>query len=77
MGVITFTCSKCKNSWTGGMGQEPIDPSRPKPPLAPSDRPDVDFYKKGTKEDEILEQRNPRNPTQTFRRGAPIPDGEE
>lgn len=75
MGSITWTCGKCRNQWHGGLPQEPQDPSIPVAPIAPTDQPLVQFVR-GSK-GEIIEQRRRANPTQEFRKGLPIPEGDE
>lgn len=74
-GVVTWSCSKCKNQWHGGLPQEPQNPLSPVPPLNPADRPIVDFIR-GPR-GEVLEQRRPVNLTQDYRKGLPVPTGEE
>ncbi len=74
-GVITFTCGKCRNQWQGGLPQLPQDPTLPLPPQDPSDRPTVDFVR--NKHGEVQEVRRRVNPTQEFRKGLPVPNGEE
>lgn len=74
-GVITFTCRDCKQEWTGGLPQEPLDPRLPHPPQNPIPPP-VQF----TKNDKgmVEEERRAVSLTQEFRKGAPIPSpGEE
>lgn len=75
-GVITFTCRVCSNIWTGGLGREPLDSSRPLPPQNPMERPSVvqTIDKNGV----IHETRHAVSLTQEFRKGALVPaPGEE
>lgn len=74
-GVITFTCAKCQNKWHGGLPQEPQDQTIPLPPVDPRDRPTVDFVR--GPHGETLEVRRGVSTTPEFRKGAPIPSGEE
>ena len=75
-GVVKYTCSSCRNTWHGGIGQVAEDTSIPKPPMNPADKPLVEFaeHPRTGKVEEIV--RRP-NPTQEFRKGLPIPNGEE
>jgi hypothetical protein len=77
MGVVTWTCknSECGNKWSGGLPQVPLDPTKPHPPVDPADRPTLEFVKDG--KGQMHELRRSPNPTQDFRKGAPIPTGEE
>lgn len=72
---IVYKCRSCGHDWQGGMVTEVIHPSEPTPPLNPAQRPAVEFYKdsKGN----LQETRNRPNPTPDFRRGAPLPPGED
>lgn len=75
-GVPTFTCKKaeCRNQWQGGLPQEVVDPRVPMPP----DRyvPPVRFEHKLRGEGfEEIDRRV--NVQQEFRKGAPVPEGEE
>ncbi len=74
-GTVLMTCGKCRNQWHGGIGQEPLDPTIPSAPINPSDRPAVQ-YTTGA-HGEILEQRRRISTQQEFRKGLPIPEGEE
>lgn len=74
-GMITWTCAACKNQWHGGLPSVPEDPTVPRPPTDPRDVPVVDFVR--GPHGEVLEQRRRVNPTQEFRKGLPIPEGEE
>lgn len=78
-GVATFKCRACGNEWQGGIGQVPQDPRVPSPPANPRDAPTVQFerdVKKSDKPQDFIARRP--DPTQEFRKGAPIPGpGEE
>lgn len=77
-GVATFKCRLCGNEWQGGIGQEPQDPRIPVPPTSPKDVPIVQFERtrQSDKPQDYLARRP--DPTQSFRKGAPIPPpGEE
>lgn len=76
-GVITFTCAKleCKNVWSGGLPQEPMDPRIPRPP-EPLTPPPVTFVK-NSKTGEAEEIRSPVGLTQSFRTGVLVPTDEE
>lgn len=80
-GSVTFTCAdpKCRNQWTGGLPMMDADPRLPTPPTNPRDRPTVSFTSTidpKTGERKIREETNSPDPTQSFRRGAFIPDEE-
>lgn len=74
-GVITFTCRTCRNQWSGGLPQEPMDPSVPHPAVNPLTQPSVGFSK--NKEGNVVEERRTVNTTQTYRKGAPAPSGDD
>jgi len=74
-GVVTFTCLECRNSWQGGLPQEPQDPTQPHPPINPKDRPLVQFVR--TSSGKVEEERTRVNLTQEFRKGIPFPEGED
>lgn len=74
-GVITYKCNKCQNSWQGGLPQQPQDPSIPQAPVDPRDKPTVDFAR--NKFGEVVEQRRGVNPTQEYRKGLPVTQGDE
>jgi hypothetical protein len=74
-GVHNFTCRSCGNKWQGGLPQLPEDPTVPKPPVDPKDRPTLGFTRNS--KGDFEEQRRRPNPTQPFRGGAPIKQGEE
>jgi hypothetical protein len=76
-GVITWTCRSptCGNKWQGGLPQEEMDPREPRPPEDPRSKPPVTFEKDS--KGQMVEQRRPVNLTQEFRKGAPVPSGEE
>lgn len=79
-GVVTFTCRVCKNQWQGGIGQVAQDPTVPRPPENPRERPIVDFglNPKEHGEKPVPYQTRRPDPSQTFRGGAPVPNpGEE
>lgn len=81
-GTVKFTCDnqKCRQTWSGGLPQVPMDPRLPTPPVDPKDRPTVSFepfFDKNTKSIEYREEVRSPNPTQSFRQGAPVPSGEE
>lgn len=79
-GTIVFTCRVCKNTWTGGLPQVPVDPRAPLLPLSPRDIPTVvydPYVDPKTKEIKFREETRPPDVSQSFRRGAPVPDGEE
>ena len=74
---MTFTCTKeaCGNKWQGGLPQEPIDPRLPRPPENPKDLPPVRFERDS--KGQFQEHRRAVNTTPEFKKGAPIPSGEE
>lgn len=85
-GTVTWTCKspECGNKWTGGFPNAPADPNGPTPlidptrpiiPVNPADRPPVAFVKdaKGN----VVERRQPTSTVPHFRKGVPIPSGEE
>ena len=74
-GMVTWRCLTCGNVWHGGLPQEPQDPTVPVPPTNPIEQPTVQFFK--DKHGEVKELRRRVNPTQEFRKGLPIPEGEE
>lgn len=74
-GVVTYKCAKCHNSWQGGLPQLPQDPTVPMPAQDPMNKPLVDFIR--DKSGQVQEVRRRANPTQEFRKGLPIPEGEE
>jgi hypothetical protein len=77
MGVVTFRCKKvdCLHEWYGGLPQEPSDPRIPHPPINPTDRPTSDFLR--DEKGEFREVRRRPNLTPEFKKGAPIPSGED
>lgn len=77
MGQVTFTCknSECGNKWQGGLQQEPNDPHLPRPPENPKDKPPVAFEK--DEKGEFKEVRRAVSTVPEFRKGAPVPSGEE
>ncbi len=74
-GVVTFTCAKCQNKWHGGLPQVPEDPTIPKAPVNPHERPSVSFVK--DKNDQIVEKRRPVSAVPEFRKGLPLKNGDE
>jgi hypothetical protein len=75
-GVVTFTCSDCRNQWQGGLPREPWEKDKPIPPENPKDKPLVDFAKNSKGQTEEIRRRV--DPTPDFRKGALVPnDGEE
>lgn len=83
-GVLTRTCrsKECRNVWQGGLPQEPMDPRIPYPPDL-SQAP-VSFESKAPRSEQqmsmpsgVVEVRHNVDLRQEFRKGAPIPDGEE
>ena len=76
-GVATFKCRTCQNEWQGGIGAVPADPREPAPPQDPRSAPTTDFER--TKMSPNPEEYRVRraDPTPDFRRGAPIPKGDE
>lgn len=74
-GQIRWTCGACKNVWFGGIGQQPEDPTIPKPPTDPNDKPTIDFVR--DRQGNAVEVRRRVNPTPEFKKGLPIPEGEE
>lgn len=74
-GIITFTCHECRNQWHGGIGQEVQDPTIPLPAQDPLHRPTVDFLR--NKHGEAVEVNRRPNPVQEFRKGLPVPEGED
>lgn len=79
-GTLTFTCKnkECRNQWQGGLPTFQQDPTKPMPPT--SHTPDVQFLEIRSKDGSVLsheEIRRPQSTTQAFRRGAPVPDGED
>lgn len=76
-GVATFTCRKCGNEWQGGIGVEPQDPRVPVPPTSPKDQPIVEFgQSRATGERPVPYMTRRPDPTPDFRKGSPIPNGE-
>lgn len=75
-GSITWTCGdpKCLHKWAGGQ-QAPVDTTRPMPPMNPADRPSVSFTKDS--KGQVEEIRRPVSSVPDFRKGVPIPSGEE
>lgn len=74
-GVITRKCNDCGQVWEGGLPRTPILPGElyppdPNPPL-------IDHVKNMSKESGVEEIRRRPSPVQGFRKGAPIPSGEE
>jgi hypothetical protein len=77
-GVATFKCRPCGNEWQGGIGQVPVDPTVPAPPMNPKDEPALQFERTrhSDKPQDFIVRR--QDPTQSFRRGAKVPNpGEE
>lgn len=74
-GMVTMTCHACRNQWHGGIGQIAQDPTMPTPPMDPNDRPTVDFVKNAQGKTEELRRRV--SPVPEFRKGLPIPEGDE
>lgn len=83
-GVVTRKCrnKECKNVWSGGLPQVPQDPRVPHPP--DPYQPALSFERKapgtGQMRDlptDVTEVRRPVDQRQEFRKGAPIPDGDE
>jgi len=72
-GVYRMTCKKCRFRWEGGLGQLPQDPRVPVPPE--NYVPPLRF--ESNSRGEQIEVRRRVNPTQDFRKGAPIPQGDE
>lgn len=72
-GYLTMRCNDCGGEWMGGVGRVPQDPTVPHPPLDPRDRPTVDFAR-NDKTGEVEEIRRRPDYTQSFRRGAPLPE---
>jgi hypothetical protein len=74
-GMVTWTCRTCGNQWHGGLPQEPQDPTVPLAPTNPMDQPTIQFIR--DKHGEAKELRKRVNLTQEFRKGMPIPEGED
>jgi len=72
---VTFTCSECGNKWQGGLQRTPIDPRVPQLPENPATRPTVQFVKDSKGQDVELRRRVSTTPD--FKKGAPVPSGEE
>lgn len=76
-GIVHNKClnKKCNNIWQGGSLPEYVDPRIPTPPQNPFDAPTLDFdtNSKG----EVVERIRPPSLVQSFRRGAPVPSGDE
>jgi hypothetical protein len=72
-GVVNRTCRSCGCKWQGGIPQEPVAPGTVLPPG--SYVPPVRFGK-DTKGNDV-EIRRRINPLQEFRKGAPLPEGDE
>ena len=84
-GVVTRKCSNkdCRNEWSGGLPQEPLDPRIPYPveqytaPMTFEQKAPRSDQQKGTLQG-VVEVRRPVDTRPEFRKGAPIPeDGEE
>lgn len=73
--MVVWTCGSCRNVWHGGIGQQPEDPLIPKPPINPQDKPVVDFQL--DRHGKPVEIRRRVNLTPEFKKGLPIPEGEE
>lgn len=73
--MIKWTCHACGNIWHGGLPQQPEDPTVPKAPVDPMDKPVMDFVK--DKQGNAVEVRRRVNLTPEFKKGLPIPEGEE
>jgi hypothetical protein len=77
-GVVTFTCKSCHGKWDGGIGQVPQDPSvpmmgeYPAPPIV-----HVPVRDKDGNVVKIEEISRKVDSTQSFRKGAPIPEDED
>lgn len=74
-GVVNFTCMKCRNAWQGGLPQLPQDPTIPLPAQDPMHKPLVDFVR--DKSGQVREVRRAASLVQEFRKGLPIPEGDE
>lgn len=75
-GAVLFTCRnpECRNTWGGGLAQELVDPTKPRPPENPL-QPGVSFSKNS--KGEVVEDRRAVSTTQEYRKGAPAPSGDE
>lgn len=74
-GTVVRTCLKCGQQWSGGYGMSPADPD----PLVP-ERPNtfVPPLRVGTdSKGQTTEERKKQDLTPDFKKGAPIPTGEE
>lgn len=74
-GTIKFTCSKCPNSWSGGLPVLPPDPMNPLVPDASP--PTIRFVEVKDRHGHILaveELKSAPNKTPDFRKGAMIKD---
>jgi hypothetical protein len=81
-GSVKFTCGNkdCKQKWTGGLPQVPVDPSKPQMPENPKNRPTVFFdpvMNPKTKTLEFREETRAPDESQNFRRGLIVPDAED
>lgn len=75
-GVLLRTCRKCGGQWAGGLPQEPQDPRIPLP--TESYVPPVQFEANpNPKNPDPVEIRRRVDPTPAFRKGAPLPSGDE
>ena len=75
-GVLVRTCRKCGGKWAGGLPRTMQDPRTPLPPE--SYVPPVRFEANpDSKNPDPVEVRRRVDPTPAFRKGAPIPSGEE
>jgi hypothetical protein len=75
-GVVAMKCKKCGKDWQGGVPATPQDPREPIPYEKPGPLTFVGERNKDGDVVKIHEIRQRADPTQTFRRGAPI-DSEE
>lgn len=71
-GVVISRCRKCGEEAQGGLPQMPQDPRVPYPPEQYV--PTVRFEKSVRGDDQIVEVRRRPDNTQSFRKGAPIPE---
>lgn len=72
-GVLVSTCRSCGGKWQGGLPQVPQDP---RIPLPPEDYVPTVRFGRDSKGEPVELLRRP-DPTPAFRKGAPIPSGDE
>jgi hypothetical protein len=74
-GVLLSVCRKCGGKWAGGLPRVAQDPMVPLPPE--SYVPPVRFEPSPKKDGEPVEVRRRVDTTPAYRKGLPIPEGEE